>query len=159
MAVHIEEIVGRPSPQLLILEDTYNSEVEARKEIGEMLRTSVHFSPWDETHSPNKKLEIALNSIVFFLAERFASNATQLKSTVHIKKEHITEALNDIRKLLAHGSMEVLSLIEEWERVANKFLSTQLTQTSKREAIFRTCEQFRIDLIDFATVFSKLPTT
>jgi hypothetical protein len=155
--VHIEDIVNRPSPQLLILEDTYNTELEARKEIEEMLRTSVHFSQWNETQSAHKKVQIGLNSIVFFLAERFASEATELKSTVHMRKEHFSNALYDIRNLLAHGSIEVLALVEEWERVAEKFLSSQLALTSMREAIFRTCEQFRIDLIDFSTVFPKLP--
>jgi hypothetical protein len=155
--MHIEEIVNRRSPHLLILEETFDAELEVRKEIAELLRKGVLFSLWNTTGSPSKKPEIALNSIAFFLAEDFARKTSELKNTVHIRKEHFAEAIIHLRNLLFHDSVGLLGLLKEWERVATRFLSTQLGKTSNREAIFRTCEQFRIDLVDFMRVFPELP--
>ena len=154
--MNLEEIVTRHSPPLLIYEETYDAEREVRREVGEMLQKRVAFSLWDHANSPTKKFEIGLNSIVLFLAEDFAHKATELKSTVLIKKEHFEDAINYVRNLMS-SSGEFLLLLEEWERAVARFLSIQRSKTTKREAIFRTCEQFKIDLLDFTQIFPQLP--
>jgi hypothetical protein len=154
----IERLVSEPRPSLVVYDKTFDAETEVRKRIQTAFAHQVVFSSVDPGTEFGEKLTVAMQSIVSFLAEDLARESTGVTDTIHLQKNHFERALEVATSGLTDDPVETFKLLDSWQAAATSYLIKELKSTTKREAIFRTCEQFRIDIVDFSKVFPKLPS-
>jgi|SRR2546427_2880110 len=157
MLPDLDELLSEPEPSLVILDETYDSERSVRTRIEKDLR-QLAFSTWDNNHDAHKEeMAIALQSLVFLTAQDISRRSSELQGTVYLRSEHVESAISNTTNFLLGHPIESVEAVAKWKSAANRFLRMQLQNESKREAVFRTCERFKIDTADFAKVFPKLP--
>ena len=158
MPICIDELLSGPVPSLVILDDTYDAEVEIRRILETEILPNVTLSSIDvNPEVPATRMRIALESITLLLAEKISQQASEQTGAIHIRKEHLSQAIEQISTRILGHPVEI-EMITDWHASVTRFLRAQLRSIPKREAIFQTCQRFKIDLVDFSKVFPKLPT-
>lgn len=153
MPIDIEKLVQKQRPSLIVFESISEAESEVRKLIQSGLLEKIKFSAIDNSEQRKQKLAVALQSIVFLIAEDVSQNDSKLEGMIHLKRKDFEQAVGALT-LLTEDPLAITNLTSEWEATVSKFLRAELKETPRREAIFRTCDQFKIDLPDFEKVFS-----
>ena len=157
MPESLTAIMSKQPPSLVILDQTYDAEVAARERIRKVLSQIELLTVDSSALEFDERLEVALDSITFFLAEELSRKDTPLENTIHLRKEHFEEASARTVAKLESDPIGVLEEVSEWHSSVTHSLKSELSKASKREAILRTCERYKIDLTDFPTLFPKLP--
>jgi hypothetical protein len=158
MPIRIHDLLSGPVPSLVIFDDTYDAEVEIRRILEKEILPNVKFSSVDESPEvPPTRMRIALESITLLLAEKISQQASEQTGAIHLRKEHLSQAIHEIATRILGHPVEI-EMITDWHASVTRFLRAQLRSIPKREAIFQTCERFKIDLADFSKLFPRLPT-
>ena len=152
MAIDIGKLAAKPRPSLVVYDSTY----EAQNEVARLIKSGLEkfvFASTDDTVRRKQKLAVALQSIVFLIAEDVSQATSKLEGMVHLRKEDFEQALGALT-LVTEDPVALVNLATDWATSVSRYLSAELKTNSNREAIFRTCEQFKIDLLDFEKIFS-----
>ncbi len=100
---------------------------------------------------------IAFQSLVFLTAQDASRQTKELEGVAHLQKEQIRNATEELTNWLTARPLESVQIFDTWKSRVTQFLRTQLRNDTQREAVFKTCERFKIDTIDFRKLFPKLP--
>jgi len=156
VAIDIEKLVSGTEHTIVIYDDTLDAEEEVTKFVDEELVASLAtlaFSGVD-AKTLKEKVGIAMRSIARLIAESVSATSRETKDAALLQKEHFDYA----KANLPREGFAIVDLFHEWEQSIEKYLKSQLkTATRPKEAIFDTCEKFKIDLVEFSRVFPKLP--
>lgn len=152
MSIEIEKLVSQPEPTIVIYDDTFDAEDEVSRYVHDDLLPTLGLLATDDELA-KEKVAIALQSIVFLVAESISGLGPEVKDALHLQKEHFQFA----RAHLPEGGVALFHLVKDWQVSLREYLASQLKINSRREAIFNTCERFKIDLVEFSKLFPKLP--
>ena len=156
MLPDMDRLLSEPEPEITIFDDTYGTERSARKQIEEDLK-QIHLSSWDFSGLDKEGMVIAFQSLVFLTARDASRRATELEGTVHLRKEDIQNAVHEFTNWLITSPIDSVQIFDMWKSRVTQFLKSELRNETRREAVFKTCERFKIDTVDFRKIFSTLP--
>ena len=156
MAIDIEKLVSGTEHTIVIYDNTLDAEEEVTRFVDEELVASL--APLAvsgvDAKALKEKVGIAMRSIARLIAESVSAISRETQDAAHLQKEHFDYA----KANLPREGFAIVDLFHEWEQSIEKYLKSQLkTATRPKEAIFDTCEKFKIDLVEFSRIFPKLP--
>ena len=152
----LDKLLSEPEPEIVIYDDTYATERSVRKQIAQDLK-QITMSSWDLGGSHKEEMVIAFQSLAFLTARDVSRQTTELDGAIHIRKEDIQNAIRELTSWLTTRPVETVQTFDKWRSRLTQFLKAELQSDTKKEAVFRTCEKFKIDVVDFRKLFPTLP--